>query len=62
MQKSIWLENIEEEALPKLEKDIFCDILIIGGGMAGLSTALNLKDGKSTLSKESEEKYYQHKK
>lgn len=46
MQKTIWLENIEEDALPKLEKDIECDILIIGGGMAGLSTALNLKDEK----------------
>jgi len=37
--KSIWKENVKNKTLPKLETNINCDILIIGGGMAGLSTA-----------------------
>ena len=42
--KSIWKEKVENKALPKLEKDIECDILIIGGGIAGLSTGYFLRD------------------
>lgn len=48
--KSIWINNnINNERLPKLDKDITCDVLIIGGGMAGLSTAYNLMDSKMNV-------------
>ena len=47
---SIWKENVENKILPKLEENIDCDILIIGGGMAGLSTAYFLsKSGKRII-------------
>ena len=43
--KSIWINNkVNNKRLPKLDKDIECDILIIGGGIAGLSTAYYMKD------------------
>jgi len=48
--KSIWInKNVNNERLPKLDKDITCDVLIIGGGMAGLSTAYNLIDSKMNV-------------
>ena len=37
-------KNIKSLSLPKLEKNIDCDILIIGGGLAGISCAFNLKN------------------
>ncbi len=37
--KSVWTENIKIKSFPKLEKDIKTDVLIIGGGMAGILTA-----------------------
>ena len=40
--KSIWMNNVKNNRLYKLDKDISCDVLIIGGGMAGLSTAYYL--------------------
>lgn len=43
--KSIWINNsVKNNKLSKLDKDIECDVLIIGGGMAGLSVAYNLMD------------------
>lgn len=43
--KSIWInDKIKNKKLDKLDKDIECDVLIIGGGMAGLSTAYQLMD------------------
>ncbi|MBQ6477695.1 MAG: FAD-binding oxidoreductase, partial [Bacilli bacterium] len=39
---SIWTINLKEEKINKLTKDITVDILIIGGGMTGLSTAYQL--------------------
>ena len=41
--KSIWINSrVKNSKLSKLDKDIECDVLIIGGGMAGLSVAYNL--------------------
>ena len=43
--RSIWINNkVDNEKLPKLDKDILCDVIIIGGGMAGLSVAYHMMD------------------
>ena len=47
--RSIWKENVENKKLPSLNKNITCDILIIGGGIAGLSTAYFLKDSNKKV-------------
>lgn len=41
-QKSIWQEIEQKEMCSKLEKDITVDVLIIGGGITGISTAYHL--------------------
>lgn len=41
-EKSIWSEIKQKEICPKLEKDISVDVLIIGGGITGISTAYHL--------------------
>lgn len=46
---SIWKKGIQKLNLPKLDKSIDCDILIIGGGMAGISTAFNLKNANQNI-------------
>ena len=43
---SLWLKGIKTKTLPTLKKDIETDILIIGGGITGISTAFYLKDSK----------------
>ena len=40
-QKSIWLEDFKIKKSPSLKENITCDILIIGGGMAGINTAFH---------------------
>ncbi len=45
--KSIWQYNIKNKKYPSLEKDIRCDVLIIGGGITGLTTAYFLKDNNT---------------
>ena len=48
--KSIWINNnINNKKMPKLDKNIECDVLIIGGGMAGLSTAYNLMNSNKKV-------------
>ncbi len=39
---SIWLDKNKESAEPKLDKNIDVDVLIIGGGITGLSAAVSL--------------------
>lgn len=41
--KSIWTDNTTLSEFPKLDHDISTDVLIIGGGMAGILTAYLLK-------------------
>ena len=47
--KSIWLDGITRKKFPKLDKDIDCDILIIGGGITGVSTAYFLRDSNQKI-------------
>lgn len=42
--KSLWQENIDYPNFPMLKKDIKTDVLIIGGGIAGLLTAYFLQE------------------
>ena len=44
--KSIWQYDIDDLKYKKLDKNIRCDILIIGGGIAGLSSAYFFRDSK----------------
>ncbi|MGN0992741.1 MAG: FAD-dependent oxidoreductase, partial [Bacilli bacterium] len=41
-KKSIWTDGMNEKVCPKLDKDISVDVLIIGGGITGISTAYHL--------------------
>lgn len=41
---SIWLEEFENVPCPSLNKDIEVDVLIVGGGLTGLSTAYHLRN------------------
>lgn len=40
--KSIWMVGMNEKVCPKLNKDISVDVLIIGGGITGISTLYHL--------------------
>ena len=42
--KSYWLDSTEETNYPTLENDIKVDIVVIGGGITGITTALLLKN------------------
>ena len=42
MPKSPWKELKKEISFPKLNKDLEVDIAIVGGGLAGISTAYSL--------------------
>jgi len=46
---SIWLKGIKTKKEEKINKDLETDILIIGGGITGLTTAYFLQDKKVTL-------------
>lgn len=43
-KESIWTKNLKFRNIIKLNKDIDVDVLIIGGGITGLTTAYYLKD------------------
>ena len=50
MDKSIWSDCSPDKKFEKLNKDIICDILVIGGGMAGVLTAYYLqKQGRQVV-------------
>ena len=44
--RSIWKDNIDSISYKKLDKDIECDVLIIGGGITGISSLYHLRDSK----------------
>lgn len=44
MEKSLWQKDNYDKRLKKIENDLKTDILIIGGGITGISLAYNLKD------------------
>jgi glycine/D-amino acid oxidase-like deaminating enzyme/nitrite reductase/ring-hydroxylating ferredoxin subunit len=46
INKSLWLQGIKTKNCPSLQKDIETDVLIIGGGITGITTAFYLKDEK----------------
>lgn len=49
MQKTTWCGYIDKK-FPKLEKDIECDVLVIGGGICGILCAYKLfMDGKNVV-------------
>ena len=48
--KSIWIsDKVKNSKVTKLDKDIECDVLIVGGGMAGLSVAYNLMNSNKKV-------------
>ena len=49
INKSLWLKGIRNKKSKKINKNIETDILIIGGGITGLTTAYFLKDSKLTV-------------
>lgn len=40
--ESLWTKNVTPPRFPKLRGDLFCDVLVIGGGMAGVLCAREL--------------------
>ncbi len=50
MDKSVWSEFSQKKEFEQLNRDINCDILVIGGGMAGILTAYYLmREGKNVV-------------
>ena len=42
---SIWLDELEKKSFKRLDKDINVDVLVVGGGITGISTAYHLSTG-----------------
>lgn len=50
MENSIWQDNASKPTFEKLSNDISCDVLVIGGGIAGIMSAYYLvKQGKNVI-------------
>lgn len=49
LNKSYWLKTTNKDNFPELDKDSKFDVLIIGGGIAGLTTAYLLKDSNLNI-------------
>lgn len=41
---SYWLDSVKTTEYPQLEEDITTDVAIVGGGMAGITTAFLLRE------------------
>lgn len=48
-KESIWLQDLKINKNKPLDKDIEVDVLIIGGGLTGISTAYNLRNEKLNI-------------
>ena len=46
---SIWKDFVNIKSYPKLENNMEVDVLIIGGGITGISTLYNLSKGKMNV-------------
>lgn len=46
---SIWLDGIKRKEFKNLDKDIDVDVLIVGGGITGISTAYHLSTGEVSV-------------
>lgn len=48
-KESIWIQGIKNTPCSKLKQNIYCDVLIIGGGLSGISTAFELRNSKQKV-------------
>jgi glycine/D-amino acid oxidase-like deaminating enzyme/nitrite reductase/ring-hydroxylating ferredoxin subunit len=42
--QSYWIASTPKTNYPTLDKDVVCDVVVIGGGIVGITTALRLRD------------------
>ena len=49
MKKTLWQDLDNQSHFEQQNGNVECDILIIGGGMAGISTAFELRDCKQKI-------------
>ncbi|RUW82050.1 FAD-binding oxidoreductase, partial [Mesorhizobium sp. M8A.F.Ca.ET.023.01.1.1] len=40
--KSLWMKDAKFPSVPQLQKDEQCDVVVVGAGIAGVSTAYEL--------------------
>jgi glycine/D-amino acid oxidase-like deaminating enzyme/nitrite reductase/ring-hydroxylating ferredoxin subunit len=44
MKQSYWLDSVERKSYPKLNQSLTTDVVVVGGGITGISTALELAE------------------